>query len=341
MQMNVRAFLTTDMLCRAVAVGVLFASCGSHAAAQGRVIELATIEAMGGDVQICTPRMPAGNLECRRAQEGDTLYNDQVIRTGEDGIARLLYPESELYPETRMELAFGSEASVALAEPLTDAQSTALGLGSSRDAVGIASRISQGVARVWTALTRFHSGPGAFSVRAGTTVCGPRGTDFYVQWSDTTEVGTLALREGAVGCDISGQLRELSAGEAADLVGDRMGPTRTISEEEYVAALAAVRLDVAESDSEEPNLSGVWTSQHGDIHWDEGWYGDENRTLSRGALTRDGDAWVLKGTWGRRNDPSRNGGFEFRFDSPCSFSGSWWYASSPDSRNGWSGSCRR
>lgn len=47
---------------------------------------------------------------------------------------------------------------------------------------------------------------------------------------------------------------------------------------------------------EKPRLSGTWSSKYGDIHWQEGWYGNENKTLSMGAWKRDGDAWVLTGT---------------------------------------------
>jgi len=94
-----------------------------------------------------------------------------------------------------------------------------------------------------------------------------------------------------------------------------------------------------------PAIYSVFTSSYGDIHWDEGYYGDPNKTLAVSVIREDRAhaVWVVEGRWGRVDDPDHVGGFEFWFSSACSFSGWWWYDNDrPDveSRSpNWTGEC--
>ena len=94
-----------------------------------------------------------------------------------------------------------------------------------------------------------------------------------------------------------------------------------------------------------PAIYSVFTSSYGDIHWDEGYYGDPNKTLAVSDIREDRAhaVWVVEGRWARVDDPDRVGGFEFWFSSACSFSGWWWYDNDrPDveSRSpNWTGEC--
>lgn len=91
-----------------------------------------------------------------------------------------------------------------------------------------------------------------------------------------------------------------------------------------------------------PALDRIFSSNYGDIHWSENYYGTPSKTIHPVSTEWDPAAqvWIVRGNWGRTNGSS-SGGFEFRFDSPCSFAGWWWYAGG--ARKGspnWTGSCK-
>lgn len=103
---------------------------------------------------------------------------------------------------------------------------------------------------------------------------------------------------------------------------------------------------VAQSDSfatlpPPPDLDQRWSSSYGTIVWSENWYGTTGNTFQYEDPVWDPDreAYVLQGYWGRRAGEANQGGIEFVFSDQCSFTGAWWYNSSPDSRGGWTGQC--
>ncbi len=88
-----------------------------------------------------------------------------------------------------------------------------------------------------------------------------------------------------------------------------------------------------------PDLTKMWTSTYGDIHWNH-FYGDRRQTLQ--VLDSGWDeatsAYVVSGRWGRRANPDEWGRFEFRFTDACTFSGN--YGKRNDSMSSsWSGKC--
>ncbi|MCP5004065.1 MAG: hypothetical protein GY941_09005 [Planctomycetes bacterium] len=91
------------------------------------------------------------------------------------------------------------------------------------------------------------------------------------------------------------------------------------------------------------DLSRVYKSdQHyGDIHWQKGWYGNANKTITitKQYWDTSKNEYVVEGHWGRKNAPATSGGFKFLFDSPCSFKGKWWYTNRKSKTN-WSGKCK-
>ncbi|MAS93297.1 MAG: hypothetical protein CMO55_08880 [Verrucomicrobiales bacterium] len=90
----------------------------------------------------------------------------------------------------------------------------------------------------------------------------------------------------------------------------------------------------------EPNLSAVWTSSYGDIHWSQGWYDTQNNTIrieDRKWRATDG-VYIVSGSWGRADDPNYGGKFEFKFTSPEKFSGA--YTKDGGSGGAWSGSLK-
>lgn len=71
---------------------------------------------------------------------------------------------------------------------------------------------------------------------------------------------------------------------------------------------------------EGPNLSCVWSSNFGNINWQEGWYGNPTKTLS-GDLHLENGRYVYRGTWGRTNSSS-SGSVVFYFsENNRSFTG--------------------
>ena len=98
---------------------------------------------------------------------------------------------------------------------------------------------------------------------------------------------------------------------------------------------------VADLERFEPELDGVWDSTYGTIHWDSGWYGQENHTIKiTGAKWVESKrAYVVSGNWGRVTSKTYKGGFQFEFVSPIKFEG-WWTQDGADGQNGWSGTLR-
>ena len=103
---------------------------------------------------------------------------------------------------------------------------------------------------------------------------------------------------------------------------------------------AQVAMTVDKGERFEPNLAKPWSSSYGILHWHAGWYGDENKTIAIDDQYWDEEAgnYVVRGRWGRKNDPDYKGGFSFDFSSACNFAGDWWY----DFKGGggtWAGNC--
>jgi hypothetical protein len=64
-----------------------------------------------------------------------------------------------------------------------------------------------------------------FSVRTGTTGCGPRGTDFIIEFDQEAQIATYTVSEGIVDVwfeDDPSTMREVQAGESVRVDGDRI-----------------------------------------------------------------------------------------------------------------------
>lgn len=89
-----------------------------------------------------------------------------------------------------------------------------------------------------------------------------------------------------------------------------------------------------------PDLNRTWSSNHGLINWQEGWYNNRGWTVG---ITSQGwdnnrNAYVIQGRWGRVNDSNYWGPFEMVFSSACQFTGNWRW---PDRPGGsWTGTCQ-
>ena len=90
------------------------------------------------------------------------------------------------------------------------------------------------------------------------------------------------------------------------------------------------------SDDTRPDLSNPWPSQWGTIHWKEGWYGSEQKTIS-GALDCNPSTgiWEYNGTWTHRST-GRSGPVRLIFETPYAFTGE--YKTPEKSVGGWTGS---
>ncbi len=94
-----------------------------------------------------------------------------------------------------------------------------------------------------------------------------------------------------------------------------------------------------------PDLRRVWKSipaSYGDIHWTEKWYGNDKKTIEISKRYWDDGVgkYIVEGKWGRAGNPKHKGEFKFEFDSPCTFSGHWWYTGSENQQQGWKGGCK-
>ncbi len=300
------------------------------------------LDIYGPNVEICTP-----GASCISALTGMRLYRDQTLVSGFDSrvVVELTRRDGSIIYGEQLYLAANSFVEMKPRLPVQkDPNSYAVQFD------GLIRYLFQGEQPSSENMPpRRVFGPrGGFLGDGGlVSMCGSRMTHFYMQTlpDDGIDIG---LFEGAITCECTDcpdrSTIDMTGGQRVFLSPRGFSDPAPITIELFDTVVAATSPTTTSPQARfpRPDLGRVFTSipsRYGDIHFNAGWYGNQTKTIKVTSTTWDAakGQWVVVGTWGHNN--SNDGGFEFNFNTPCSFSGSW---GSGTSRTGttWSGNCK-
>jgi hypothetical protein len=204
------------------------------------------VASMFGGAEVCD-----GAGECRQAQEGDVIFRDDTIKTGE-GKSRI---KIELDDRFCKEDACPSIINMSRETQLGVQSYVERGRGKEDDRWFW--EVIEGSIR--TRFKSFSSRRSTMDVRTGTSVCGIRGTTYIISHDADTGSSLVAVQEGLVSCEVGDQGRDVETMEKMTVSAQSEASVDAMALGEWIALERETLGDLGERG----DFAGTWSSTYG------------------------------------------------------------------------------